>query len=370
MRAKHSILTVLSLGFVLLATLATSAKAAQHVPLSQAAMRVGGILCAPGAALAAEKRMLDAAIPQDQALPAAQTLDEDDYASGFWTQMPTPEELAPPQSAPPPAEMPAGSLPIVSAHYAQGTTDIYLPCGNSTVKNCTALPRAEVAAELMQPLPFAIEATSPNPQVLIVHTHATETYQLTPDPWYSPDFTARTTDMSLNMTSVGAAMAAELNAAGINTVQDTTLHDYPSYTASYARSNETVRKYLQQYPSIKVVLDVHRDAIQKDDGTRVKPVTEIDGKSVAQVMLICGANKNGNLPNCKQNLRFASRWQSEMEALYPGFTRPFLFDYRYYNQDLSTGSLLIEVGGHANTLEEATAAGVYAARALAKTLLG
>lgn len=119
----------------------------------------------------------------------------------------------------------------------------------------------------MQPLPFAIEANSPNPQVLIVHTHATETYQLTPDPWYSPDFTARTTDMSLNMTSVGAAMAAELNAAGINTVQDTTLHDYPSYTASYARSNETVRKYLQQYPSIKVVLDVHRDAIQKDDGT-------------------------------------------------------------------------------------------------------
>ena len=148
-------------------------------------------------------------------------------------------------------------------------------------------------------------------------------------------------------------MAAQLNAAGVNTLHDTTLHDYPSYNGSYAKSNATVRSYLERYPSIKVVLDVHRDAIQRDDGTRVKPVADIGGMKAAQVMIICGADVDGNLPNFKQNLRFASRWQDKMESMFPGLTRPVLFDYRYYNQDLTTGSLLIEMGGHANTLEEA-----------------
>ena len=84
----------------------------------------------------------------------------------------------------------------------------------------------------------------------------------------------------------------------------------------------------------------------------------------AQVMIICGADVDGNLPNFKQNLRFAARWQAEMAQLYPGLARPVLFDYRYYNQDLTTGSLLIEMGGHANTLEEAK----YSARLVGDAL--
>ena len=122
--------------------------------------------------------------------------------------------------------------------------------------------------------------------------------------------------------------------------------------------------YLKAYPTIQVLLDVHRDAIQREDGTRVKPVVEIDGQKAAQVMIICGADLNGNLPNFKQNLRFASRWQDEMETLFPGLARPVLFDYRYYNQDLTTGSLLIEMGGHGNTLQEA----IYSARLVGKAL--
>ena len=126
-----------------------------------------------------------------------------------------------------------------------------------------------------------------------------------------------------------------------------------------------MRSYLEWYPSIKVVLDVHRDAIQRDDGTRVKPVADIGGMKAAQVMIICGADVDGNLPNFKQNLRFASRWQDKMESMFPGLTRPVLFDYRYYNQDLTTGSLLIEMGGHANTLEEAKYSGRLVGQALA-----
>ena len=133
-----------------------------------------------------------------------------------------------------------------------------------------------------------------------------------------------------------------------------------------------VQAYLERYPSIKVVLDVHRDAIEDSDGTRVKPVCEIDGESTAQVMVIagCGNDSSIALPNWRLNLRFAAEWEAAMESAYPGLTRPVLCGYRFYNQDLTTGSLLIEVGGHANTLDEALRAGEYAAKALAAVLGG
>ena len=169
------------------------------------------------------------------------------------------------------------------------------------------------------------------------------------------------------MVSVGRIIAEKLNNLGYNTLHDATLHDYPSYNDSYSRSKATVEKYLAEYPSIKVVLDVHRDAIERDDGTRIKPVVTINGKRYAQVMIISGAD-NGylNMPDYIKNLRFASHFQNAMESLYPGFTRPILFDYRNYNQQLTTGSLLIEVGGHANTLEEAQNSAQLIAYSLAK----
>ena len=79
---------------------------------------------------------------------------------------------------------------------------------------------------------------------------------------------------------------------------------------------------------------------------------------------------NGQLPNWRQNLRFAAAWERSMEGMYPGFTRPVLFSYRFYNQDLTTGSLLIEIGGHGNNLNEALYAGQLAANGLVQALLG
>ena len=136
------------------------------------------------------------------------------------------------------------------------------------------------------------------------------------------------------------------------------------------RSRAGVQEYLARYPSIKVVLDVHRDAIEDADGTRVKPVWVQDGESMAQVMVIAGCDNGGSiaLPNWRLNLRLAAAWEAAMEEAYPGLTRPVLCGYRFYNQDLTTGSLLIEVGGHANTLDEAIRAGRYAAEGLAKIL--
>lgn len=342
----------------------------------------GSLLASPAAALGAADRMF-----RQEAVAAAQTEVEDAESPPVFTT-PSPEELLPeatpaPEStepaaepaedaaatpAPTPGPPPEGMGAIVSAHYQQGSGDAYIPCTAGTIKNCTSLSAAEVAEAASAPLPFNIEVGSSEPQVLIMHTHATESYELEDLGWFDPEYTCRRTDTSLNMVAVGAAIAEQLNAAGIVTLQDATLHDYPSYNGSYERSNETVRGWLEKYPSIKVVLDVHRDAIEQEDGTRLKPTLQTEEGPAAQVMIICGADKGGNLPNYTQNLRFAAAWEAAMEAQTPGLTRPVMFAYRYYNQDLTTGSLLIEVGGHANTLDEAVRAGGLAARALASLL--
>ena len=215
-----------------------------------------------------------------------------------------------------------------------------------------------------------MEWNSPNPQILIMHTHATEDYRLSAGLWYRPGDGSRTTDRDLNMCAVGRVMADTLNAAGLNTLHDETLNDYPSYTGSYANSRAVVQQYLSQYPSIKIVLDVHRDAIETENGSRMAPVCTVNGRQTAQVMIICGCD-NGttvSLPNYRLNLRFAAAWETAMEGLYPGFTRPVLFSYRFYNQDLTPGSLLIEIGGHGNNLNEALYAGQLAANGLIQTI--
>lgn len=266
---------------------------------------------------------------------------------------------------------PEGAGAILEKNYPQGSGEKYIPCGSGSIKNNTSVSSADIAAEITNPLPFAVEWNSPDPQILIMHTHATEDYRLSAGLWYRPGDGSRTTDRNLNMCAVGRVMADTLNAAGLNTLHDETLNDYPSYTGSYANSRAVVQRYLQQHPSIKVVLDVHRDAIESG-GARIAPVCTINGRPSAQVMLICGCDNGGSvrLPNWRQNLAFAAAWEQAMERRTPGLTRPVLFSYRFYNQDLTTGSLLIEVGGHGNTLNEALYAGQLAAQGLVDALLG
>ena len=267
---------------------------------------------------------------------------------------------------------PADAGTVTEQQFGQGSGEKYIPCGAGSIKNNTRQTAADIAAEAAQPLPFAIEKDSAAPQVLIMHTHATEDYRLSAGLWFTPGDGARSTDRSINMCAVGRVMADTLNAAGICTLHDETLNDYPSYTGSYANSRAVVQQYLAQYPSIKVVLDVHRDAIERENGTRCAPVCTIDGRQAAQVMIICGCDNGTSvqLPAWRQNLRFAAAWERSMEAKYPGLTRPVLFSYRCYSQDLTTGSLLIEIGGHGNNLNEALYAGYLAAQGLVETLLG
>lgn len=259
---------------------------------------------------------------------------------------------------------------VIEKNYPQGSGEKFIACGTGSIKNNTRVPASEVAAEIENPLPFAVEWNSPEPQILIMHTHATEDYRLSAGLWFSPDDGSRSTDRNINMCAVGRVMADTLNAAGLNTLHDETLNDYPSYTGSYSNSRAVVQQYLAQYPSIKIVLDVHRDAIETESGSRMAPVCTVNGRQAAQVMIICGSD-NGTtvkLPNWRQNLRFAAAWETAMERMYPGFTRSVLLSYRFYNQDLTTGSLLIEIGGHGNNLNEALYAGQLAAQGLVEAL--
>ena len=256
--------------------------------------------------------------------------------------------------------------------YPQGSGEKYIPCGAGSIKNNTRQTAADIAAEIENPLPFAIEPNSPDPQVLVMHTHATEDYRLSAGLWFAPGDGARSTDCSVNMCAVGRVVADTLNAAGINTLHDETLNDYPSYTGSYANSQgrgAAVSGPVSQHQGgAGCPPGCHRDG----SGSRYAPVCTVDGRQAAQVMIICGCD-NGTtvqLPGWRQNLRFAAAWERSMEGMYPGFTRPVLFSYRFYNQDLTTGSLLIEIGGHGNNLNEALYAGQLAAKGLAAALLG
>lgn len=293
------------------------------------------------------------------------------------TPSPTAEPTATPEPSPSPSPLPSAAPKISNAgrirsvQLEQGSGTGYVQLNAGSIKNMTEYPDSDLrAAATTQNLPFAVERGSSEPQVLILHTHATESYQTWPDLIFDPAYTARSKNSSLNMCAVGKAMAHVLNDAGINTIHDETLHDAAGYTGSYDRSRAAALDYLEKYPSLKVILDVHRDAIEDSDGTRVKPLCQINGEDTAQVMIISGCSNGSSivLPDWKLNLRFAAAWEQAMEQQFPGLTRPVLCGYRFYNQDLTTGSLLIEIGGHANTLDEAIRAGTYAAEALAGVL--
>lgn len=205
------------------------------------------------------------------------------------------------------------------------------------------------------------------PQVLILHTHATESYLRHNENYYTDTDLARTTDNAYNMVALGKIISDRLNEAGIVTLHDTTQHDYPSYSESYSRAAKTICSYTEKYPSIKIVIDLHRDAIAANDTDKVKVTTEIDGKKAAQIMLVMGSQSGSvkNFPNWKENLKLATKLQQTIEVMYPSLARSIHFMPKNYNESLTNGSMLIEIGTDGNTLDEAK----YSAELLSNALI-
>lgn len=169
-----------------------------------------------------------------------------------------------------------------------------------------------------------LELTLPEegPQVLIMHTHGSEAYTPDGEDVYTPSGECRTTDKTHSVVRVGEEIAQVLTEMGLSVIHDTELYDYPEYNGSYDRSLAAVETYLERYPTIKVVMDVHRDALIGEDGTIYKPITTINSEKCAQVMLVMGSDAKYTHPNWRQNLSLAVKIQKEMNTLWPTLARP------------------------------------------------
>ncbi len=190
------------------------------------------------------------------------------------------------------------------------------------------------------------------PRVLIVHTHGTEAYADS-----TKDGTTRTTDTEKNVVRIGRELCSLLNSYGIPTLHSETMHDEISYITSYSSSKKEVQKLLEKHPTIKYVIDLHRDALPNDGQNRVKTLAEINGEGTAQVMLVMGTNAGGgNHPDFTKNLTVAAYLQQKMNQTYPGLARPVNIRSAIFNQNVCSGSILLEVGSDANTVDEALAA--------------
>lgn len=202
------------------------------------------------------------------------------------------------------------------------------------------------------------------PTVLIYHSHTTEAYSLL-DTGYYISSDARSNNSARNMVRVGDDLAAYLEKQGFNVIHDRTIHD-KDYTKSYDNSRATIEKYLEEYPSIEVTIDVHRDDITYSNKTKVKPTAKINGKKAARMMIISGCeyNRVKNFPDWEENLKFDLQVQNKVNELYPGLMRPILFSERKYNMYETHYSFLLEVGTDANTLDEAC----YSARLFGNAL--
>ena len=210
---------------------------------------------------------------------------------------------------------------------------------------------------------------SKKPTVLIVHTHTTESYTPNDKTTYSQADSDRSTDSSKNIVKVGEAFAAELEKNGIKVIHDKTVHDYPSYNGAYQRSLATISANLKKYPSIQVVIDVHRDGIIRSDGTKVGVSTQIDSQKTAQLMLVTGTDANGlSHGNWRDNAAFAFKLQETAIGMYPGLMRPVNIRKERFNQHLTKGSLILEVGSNGNTLDEAVLGVKYFANVMANVL--
>ena len=220
-----------------------------------------------------------------------------------------------------------------------------------TINNDTSY-EADVAACLAADA--HVRAAGDGPQVLVFHTHGSESY--TPDAAfpYTPTETERTTDTRYNVVRVGDELCSVLEQNGIETVHIRDIFDSPTYSGAYDRALARVEDVLAEYPSIKAVIDVHRDSILTDDGRAYKTACTVGGEDAAQLMFVVGTDEGGlTHPDWRENLNNVVSLQYALNRAEPGLMRPVNLRTQRFDQHASPGSMLVEVGSSGNTMTEA-----------------
>ena len=250
---------------------------------------------------------------------------------------------------PPPATQPPEQPPLTFS--PEDAEEISIDNGTSLHPDIGALLTMELGLPLR----------GDEPAVLILHSHTTESFT---GGGYAETSPYRTLDPAHNMTALGAEVAEILEAAGIGVIHDTDFHDYPSYNGAYNHAAQSTKSILEQYPSIRLVLDLHRDAADTPSG-QLATACELDGERSAQLMFVMGTDERLQHPDWERNLSLALKLQTILEREHPGICRDLNLTRNRYNQHLGDLALLVEIGAAGNTLEEAR----LAARELAKAIV-
>ena len=295
--------------------------------------------------------------------PLTRTLERPQFLS-LLTYLETGRVVRPSQTLPTQETEPTPSTATTQTTAPPPTAAVFFPEDAGRVELQDEIGAApDLAALLTEPLTLTL--TAPGPRVLILHTHTTESYTPEPGREYTPSSDFHSLEEQYNMLAVGDYLAELLEGYGIQVIHDRSIHDYPSYNGSYEDARTAIEGYLAQYPTIQVVLDLHRDAAENSDGTQVAHIAQRAGAQAARLMLVMGSDAGGlEYPAWRENLALAVKLQAALEGIWPGLCRPIDLCAQRFNQDLSPGALLIEVGGAGNTLTQALAAMEPLAQAL------
>lgn len=264
-----------------------------------------------------------------------------------------------------PQEAPEGSHPIEELTISPSPKSGYDNLGNIYVNNET-----DYTLDLQELLERKLPSVGTDqPQVLIVHTHTTESYTAEGLNYYLDDTSFRSNDETQNMLAVGDILTEKLEAEGIGVIHCRTVNDYPKYSGAYTRMLKIIEDYLAQYPTISCVLDIHRDAMITSEGVQYKVKTMINNQPAAQVMIVAGSAQGGlSNPDWDQNLSFAVKLQNKLAWRYPTLMRPIRLTVNRYNMHTTPRSLILEVGTSGNTLAEAKYSIGLVAQSLAEVL--
>ncbi len=266
-----------------------------------------------------------------------------------------------PSPAPAAEEKPADTGGDMARTLAVTTEDGYVRVGDVFIKNTSRQTVEDIAFDGT----FAAKLGADAPQVLILHTHGSEAYTMPEGQEYVSTGTFRTADGSVSVIRVGDDIAAALAQHGISVLHDRALYDDPEYNGAYYRAEDAIEAYLEKYPSISFILDVHRDALEDKAGHQYKVITRED-PSCAQVSLVMGSSWEG----WQETLKLAVAVQQHLTDQYPTLMRPVTVRNSDYNEYFTPGSLLVEVGAAGNSLDEALAAARLFAHGFAEVVTG
>ena len=216
-------------------------------------------------------------------------------------------------------------------------------------------------------------AVGDKPLVLILHTHTSESYlpKGTAFLTEAPGNVTYSDNAEENVLAVGEELCRVLKEKGITALHCTVMHDVPTLSGAYDRSEETVRKYLETYPDIEYVIDLHRDAVMTSDGAYIRSIAKEGEDAVAQVMAVVGSDGNGtHHENWENNLALALRLREKLNANGASVCRPVSLRNASFHQELAKHSLLLEIGTGGNTVEEAKRAAALVGEALADLIKG